>query len=207
MKVGRYDVRGQPQQVVPGDGSLAVGCSNVADARKEKDMPEPGVYDLSDTSATRDSNLLNPFLASSYPSLDPDSGVFDVGLFFESVAKIRRQESNRRPIKAFGVAFQHLSVYGFKTSTDYQRTFGNYPATLYRKAFGHGKERVNILNSFDGLVHQGEMLLVLGRPGSGCSTLLKTIAGEMHGLHVGEQSEISYDGRCNKIGPTPWYFS
>jgi ATP-binding cassette subfamily G (WHITE) protein 2 (PDR) len=40
----------------------------------------------------------------------------------------------------------------------------------------------------------GEMLIVLGRPGSGCSTLLKTMTGEMHGLQVDEQSTIHYNG-------------
>lgn len=112
---------------------------------------------------------------------------------FDTLGEFRR----RYAPKAFGVAFQNLSVYGYKTSTDYQHTFGNYPATLLIKAFGHAKEQVNILNSFDGLVRQGEMLLVLGRPGSGCSTLLKTIAGEMHSLHIGDKSEISYNGECD----------
>jgi ABC-type multidrug transport system ATPase subunit len=33
----------------------------------------------------------------------------------------------------------------------------------------------------DGVVKEGEMLLVLGKPGSGATTLLKTIAGETRG--------------------------
>jgi energy-coupling factor transporter ATP-binding protein EcfA2 len=37
-------------------------------------------------------------------------------------------------------------------------------------------EVLEILRDFDGLVKSGEMLVVLGRPGSGCSTFLKTIA-------------------------------
>ena len=38
------------------------------------------------------------------------------------------------------------------------------------------------------------MLVVLGRPGSGCSTLLKTISGETHGFFIDEESEINYQG-------------
>ena len=38
------------------------------------------------------------------------------------------------------------------------------------------------------------MLVVLGRPGSGCSTLLKTISGETHGFYIDEKSEINYQG-------------
>ena len=38
------------------------------------------------------------------------------------------------------------------------------------------------------------MLVVLGRPGAGCSTLLKTISGETHGFFIDDQSEINYQG-------------
>ena len=35
---------------------------------------------------------------------------------------------------------------------------------------------------------------MLGRPGSGCSTFLKTISGETHGFKVDSISEINYQG-------------
>jgi len=38
------------------------------------------------------------------------------------------------------------------------------------------------------------MLVVLGRPGSGCSTLLKTIAGETNGFFVDERAHLNYQG-------------
>lgn len=38
------------------------------------------------------------------------------------------------------------------------------------------------------------MLVVLGPPGSGCSTFLKTIAGETHGFFVDESSYLNYQG-------------
>ena len=38
------------------------------------------------------------------------------------------------------------------------------------------------------------MLVVLGRPGSGCSTLLKTISGETHGFYIDKGSDINYQG-------------
>ena len=38
------------------------------------------------------------------------------------------------------------------------------------------------------------MCLVLGRPGSGCSTFLKTISGETHGLHISTESNLQYQG-------------
>lgn len=38
------------------------------------------------------------------------------------------------------------------------------------------------------------MLVVLGRPGSGCTTLLKTISGETQGFFLDSKSEINYQG-------------
>ena len=46
----------------------------------------------------------------------------------------------------------------------------------------------------EGTIGAGELLIVLGRPGSGCSTFLKTICGETHGLNVNDGSVIHYDG-------------
>ena len=40
----------------------------------------------------------------------------------------------------------------------------------------------------------GELLVVLGRPGSGCSTFLKTVCGETYGLKVDPKSVVHYDG-------------
>lgn len=156
--------------------------------------PQPGGFDLNNSSAVAYTEPVNPFLASDRPSFNPESEDFSPTILFESLAEVRRFESGRYPAKSFGVAYRNLSVHGYRTSTDYQHTFGNFPVTLFNKTFGWGRKRITILNSFDGLVEQGKMLLVLGRPGSGCSTLLKTIAGEMHSLHIGDKSEITYNG-------------
>lgn len=75
---------------------------------------------------------------------------------------------------------------------------------------GGRKEPKKILQNFDGLVKSGELLIVLGRPGSGCSTLLKTMTGQLYGLSVDEKSMLSYDGISQKVmmkefkGETPY---
>lgn len=68
-------------------------------------------------------------------------------------------------------------------------------AGLFNKITGRGKRKIQILRNFEGLVKSGEMLVVLGRPGSGCSTLLKTIAGETHGFYINEGTHINYQGK------------
>jgi ATP-binding cassette subfamily G (WHITE) protein 2 (SNQ2) len=55
-----------------------------------------------------------------------------------------------------------------------------------------GKRRA-LIKDFSGVVRDGEMLLVLGRPGSGCSTFLKAISNE-RGSFAGVKGDVSYGG-------------
>lgn len=57
---------------------------------------------------------------------------------------------------------------------------------------GHLQYR-NLINDFSGVIRDGEMMLVLGRPGSGCSTFLKAIANTREG-YADVQGEVSYGG-------------
>lgn len=50
-----------------------------------------------------------------------------------------------------------------------------------------------ILHNFNGHVNPGECVLVLGRPGSGCSTFLKTIANEREG-YLEINGKVEYEG-------------
>ncbi|KAL7621630.1 Multidrug resistance protein [Parahypoxylon ruwenzoriense] len=113
-----------------------------------------------------------------------------------SVEDERPRKRGRRAHSRFGVAFQDLGCYGFISSAEHQATFASYvlalPRLFVNKLSGRKPQKVQILHNFDGLVLPGEMLLVLGRPGSGCSTFLKTLAGDTHGFHVQDDSKINY---------------
>lgn len=52
-----------------------------------------------------------------------------------------------------------------------------------------------IIDSFDNVLKSGEMLVVLGMPGSGCLTLLKAITGELYILNLDKKSVIYYNGK------------
>ena len=51
----------------------------------------------------------------------------------------------------------------------------------------------NLLQGFTGAARPGEMTLVIGRPGSGCSTFLKTIANKRNGF-MGVDGDVHYGG-------------
>ena len=97
------------------------------------------------------------------------------------------------------MAFRNLSVYGFENQMDQQKTFLNYPLTVLAQRLGRflprsQKVRLRILHSFEAIVSGGEMTLVLGRPGSGCTTLLKTLTGDTYGLCMDPDAMLSYQG-------------
>ncbi|KAG2054926.1 pleiotropic drug resistance ABC transporter [Suillus hirtellus] len=97
--------------------------------------------------------------------------------------------------RQLGVMFKELRVVGACSRTSLQPTVGSpfYPSTFLRKIreIRHPSNR-DILSGFEGVVTPGEMLLVLGRPGSGCSTFLKTLANQCGEYHAIE-GQVFYD--------------
>lgn len=83
-------------------------------------------------------------------------------------------EKGVRMLKS-GFVFKNLRVTGTGSSLQYQHTVSSVMTAPLRigELFKKGKERV-ILKNFEGVVKAGELVVVLGRPGSGCSTFLKT---------------------------------
>lgn len=145
-----------------------------------------------------DGTYINPFESTDHEFLDPSSGKFSARAWTKNLVGIQSRDPERYPRRTAGIAYKNLSAHGFGQPTDYQKTFGNYPlelAGMFKTLIGQQqKTKIQILRDFDGLVKSGEMLVVLGRPGSGCSTLLKTLSGEIDGFHVSEDSYINYQG-------------
>ena len=140
----------------------------------------------------------NPFSAAQEdPELDPRSKSFKPRRWIKSMVKLVEAE-NKSPGRTAGIAFRNLNVHGFGAATDYQKDVGNIwleGVGMVKKAMGLEKpRRIDILRDFEGIVHSGEMLVVLGPPGSGCSTFLKTITGETHGFVVDDGSCLNYQG-------------
>ncbi|KAK4549777.1 hypothetical protein LTR36_005078 [Oleoguttula mirabilis] len=139
----------------------------------------------------------NPFEAEKGSALDPHSENFRARQWVKSMIKLNEAE-NKAPSRTAGVAFRNLNVHGFGAATDYQKDVGNVwleSVGLAKKVLGMAKpRRIDILRDFEGLVESGEMLVVLGPPGSGCTTFLKTLTGETHGFNVDEGSYLNFQG-------------
>ena len=64
----------------------------------------------------------------------------------------------------------------------------------YRKRPQHSRL---LLKDFSGTITAGEMLLVIGKPGSGCTTFLKALSN-MRGEYKETLGEVSYGGQSAK---------
>ncbi|SPJ75803.1 probable ABC1 transport protein [Fusarium torulosum] len=129
--------------------------------------------------------------------LNPSSSSFNAKKWAKAFYELRTDTSEGTPPRTTGVAFKNLNVFGFGSDTDFQKSVGNIfleAGTMLKKLLHDKQRRVDILQDLEGVVHSGEMLAVLGPPGSGCSTFLKTIAGDTHGFHIDNNSEINYSG-------------
>ncbi|KAJ1847199.1 ATP-binding cassette transporter snq2, partial [Coemansia sp. RSA 2703] len=114
-----------------------------------------------------------------------------------------RQELAGPPFaKRFGLVFNDLSVYGSDVSNSHISTLITPVWKMIKSSVrgfgipqlltGLGAQR-QILRGFSGEVKEGEMLLVLGQPGAGCSTLLRVL-GNHRASYKRITGTVSYGG-------------
>ncbi|GIZ47704.1 hypothetical protein CKM354_001078900 [Cercospora kikuchii] len=126
--------------------------------------------------------------------LDPKSEKFDLYKWTKKTLRLVDEEGIK--LKRAGIVFKNLNVSGSGAALNLQKDVSSmFMAPLrFRETFNMKKTPRHILHNFDGIMKSGELLIVLGRPGSGCSTLLKSMTGQLHGLHLDDGSDINYNG-------------
>lgn len=133
---------------------------------------------------------------SSKPSPDDDRPVDRVSSGLQSWLASKRQQKRLQ----IGLSFRNLNCDGLRTSSQYQRTFLSALLRPFSALRTDGRQqKVRILHQMEGLVMPGEMLLVLGRPGSGSSTSLKTLSGDFRGFQADVDSVITYQGQWSDL--------
>jgi len=107
--------------------------------------------------------------------------------------------------KKVGVIYKNLTVKGVGSSSSFVRTLpdailGTFGPDLYHilcryipALAGRSSETRTLINDFNGCVRDGEMMLVLGRPGAGCSTFLKATSNNRES-YAGVTGEVTYGG-------------
>ncbi|KAI8354178.1 ABC-2 type transporter-domain-containing protein [Blakeslea trispora] len=95
--------------------------------------------------------------------------------------------------KHLGLVWKDLTVMGQAADAHTIPTVFSF--LQFWKAFGFGvsKNKKTILHNLSGHCKDGEMLLVLGRPGAGCTTFLKIMAN-LRGAYTDINGTVSYGG-------------
>jgi ATP-binding cassette subfamily G (WHITE) protein 2 (SNQ2) len=129
---------------------------------------------------------------------------FELGQFMKEGHFEKRKDG--QSAKKVGVVWRNLTVQGVGSTSTFVRTLpdailGTFGPDLYKIVSGfipalklgrHSQTR-SLINDFSGVLKDGQMMLVLGRPGSGCSTFLKAIANNRES-YASVEGQVSYGG-------------
>lgn len=126
-----------------------------------------------------------------------ESEPFDLESWIRGGIQAER-EAGIRP-KHIGVYWDELTVKGMSAFTNYVETFPDavirffdyYTPIKNKLGLGGKAPEATLLDSFRGVCKPGEMVLVLGKPGSGCTTFLKNITNQRYG-YTGVEGDVLY---------------
>ncbi|KAI9491802.1 ABC-2 type transporter-domain-containing protein [Zychaea mexicana] len=120
---------------------------------------------------------------------------FDLDQFLQGLSYEDKQ-AGKKP-KHLGLVFKNLEVEGVGADAHTIPTVITGLLSLLQPwkyfGFGTGGSTKTILHPVSGYVKEGEMLLVLGRPGAGCTTLLRVLAN-MRASYTKVDGDVSYGG-------------
>lgn len=170
-----------------------------SDSFENHEQRDEAIYQLA-SKVLAQSSAQSPFRPTPGGPCDPNGPNFNPAAWMNAFYTLHLDEGDVQS-RNRGVAFRRLSVHGFGTATDFQKTVGNIffdAVPRISKLLGNRGSKIQILRDFEGVLNNGEIVCVLGPPGSGCSTLLKALAGETHGLHVDNKAYLNYRGITSK---------
>ncbi|KAK4150580.1 ABC-2 type transporter-domain-containing protein [Chaetomidium leptoderma] len=190
------DLREEIRRSNPNGSTRATGIS-VQQAEADFAELQRELSHMSRASQKRNRDNEKGQLESGFPASEETFEQFDLEAVLRGDLDAER-EAGIRP-KHIGVYWDDLTVKGMGGQTNYVKTFPDAfidffdVITPIRRMLGFGKKGVEatLLHNFKGACNPGEMVLVLGKPGSGCTTFLKTIANQRYG-YTGVTGDVLY---------------
>ena len=135
--------------------------------------------------------------------LDPTSDMFSSVDWVKNMSKLATSDPEYYKPYSLGCVWKDLTAAGENSDVAYQATVINMPQKIVSAGYSminppKEEDLFQILKPMHGYLDPGELMVVLGRPGSGCTTFLKSISSNTHGFKVGKDSVISYSGLTPK---------
>lgn len=171
--------------------------------RASSPMTEHDLFQALSRRKTNQSEPQGSFMTEDAASAAGEDQAEIERLMSRMFGKDRQAKSEDEKTRHVGLVFRNLTVKGMGLGAALQPTladpFLGIPRKLAALFSGGPKKAVGkppirtILNDFSGCVRPGEMLLVLGRPGSGCSTFLKVLANQRFG-YESVDGDVTYGG-------------
>lgn len=131
--------------------------------------------------------------------LEIDPKDFDAAAILSTF--VRASEEQGIHLRKSGVVAEDISAKGVDSRFSEGETFGDIlmlPKTIFRGIQASRQKKLrNIIQDVNLLARPGEMISVLGRPGAGCSSLLKTASGEIDQFSE-VTGQVSYDSITQK---------
>ncbi|MBW0489555.1 hypothetical protein O181_029270, partial [Austropuccinia psidii MF-1] len=136
------------------------------------------------------------------PEKNDPTAIFDLLAYLRGKAQTRAEHGNQP--KQLGIIFENLSVTGdggikLPIITFFDALLGLFLSPI--RALTMRMKKIpakQIIHPTNGFLKAGEMCLVLGRPNSGCTTLLKVLANQRVGFRS-VNGEVTYGGIPAKI--------
>ncbi|CAE6363521.1 unnamed protein product [Rhizoctonia solani] len=186
MDSGKH-TESQRTDTVPADYFDNEGCAQLT--RTLSQLSQPQANDAAGSTDGRSSPL----------GTLVENGAEEEKFDFEDRVRTALDRMDEEGIKhrELGVGFMDLTVRGLGAAARYQETVLSMVSPMQwmhkLNELRHPPVK-DILTGFTGTVKSGEMLLVLGSPGSGCSTFLKVIANQRQGYHevTIEEANVGY---------------
>lgn len=153
-----------------------------------------GVPEINIRQAASAETLANP---QQHPDIVAPAGITEWSMTEHVVRSKEREEAAGFKPRELGVTWQNLTVEVPAAEAAVKENFFsqfNIPQLI--SDFRRKPPLKPILQDSHGCVKPGEMLLVLGRPGSGCTTLLKLLSNRRRGYHT-----INGDVRFGNMTP------
>lgn len=169
------------------DGSEEMEAAQLENSLKQNPDELDRVMQTLSRRTTGPDGLKNPF--------DPSEPGWKLERALKAAVARSNAEGSYPNLLKSSVRWRNVSVFGEGATARAQPTVSSFLLDCVRAVsgiFGRSPER-QILHDFDGLLNEGEMLLVLGLPGSGCSTLLRILSGHDEGFSKWS-GDITYSG-------------